>query len=187
MTKAKFNREEVLDRAIELFWQHGYSASSMQQVVKATGLKPGSIYLAFESKDGLFKEALERYSQKGLKKLKEEIESAPTPSKGICRYLESMIKGTLKCDYTSCFLAKTSLELAAENNELHSFASSKLDEIEDLFCHYLEQDYGKKEIKERATSLMLHIFGLGLYGYQCSSPAKMRKGVREGLSWLPWD
>lgn len=54
MARAQFDRDDVIGKSIKLFWKNGYSASSMQQVVKATGLKPGSIYLAFGNKEGLF-------------------------------------------------------------------------------------------------------------------------------------
>lgn len=187
MAKAQFDRDEVIEKAMDLFWQRGYSASSMQQVVKATGLKPGSIYLAFGSKEGLFSEALEGYAQKALAHKRELIESAPSIGVGICRLLEENVQDSTQANYSSCFLIKTRLELAAEGNALYAFASAKLDEVESLYCHYLEQEFDAELSKRRATSIMLHLFGMRVYGYQPDSADRMRAGLREGLSWLPWD
>jgi len=187
MTKAKFDRSEVVESALQLFWQYGYTTASMQKVIEATGLKPGSIYLAFKSKEGLFQEALTRYAEKGLLKIKDTIENAPNTGKGICLYLEDVIQSTKNNNYSSCFLIKTSLELVVENKKLHTAALIKLTEMEELFYFYLEQEYGKKGSKQRATSVMLHIFGVRQYGLQSTSISKMRKGIREGLPWLPWD
>ncbi len=186
MAKAKFNREEVIDKAIDLFWQHGYSASSMQQVVQATGLKPGSIYLAFENKEGLFREALERYAQKSIARTRKILDSAPSVQAGICQLFEDNIQQSSKEDYCSCFLVKTRLELAAEGNDLHNLASEKLEMMEALFASYLEKEFTPEISQRRATSIMLHIFGIRVYGYQKKSEDRMRQGLREGLPWLPW-
>jgi AcrR family transcriptional regulator len=187
MARAQFDRDEVVDKAIELFWQHGYSASSMQQVVKTTGLKPGSIYLAFGNKEGLFREALERYAQKSMVRIREAMDSAPTAGEGLCMILEKNIEASMAQNYCSCFLVKTQLELAAEGNDLHELAAAKLRDIEALFCSYLEKEFGPELSQQRAISIMLHIFGMRVYGYQPDSADRIRQGLRAGLPWLPWD
>ncbi|WFB37090.1 TetR/AcrR family transcriptional regulator [Kiritimatiellota bacterium B12222] len=186
MAKAQFNREEVIDKAILLFWQHGYSASSMQQVVQATGLKPGSIYLAFGNKEGLFREALERYAQTSITRTRQVLENAPNVLKGICQIFEDNIAQSTQDNYCSCFLLKTRLELAAEGNELHKLASEKLALMEALFRSSLETEFNPELSQRRATSIMLHIFGIRVYGYQQDSEDRMRQGLQEGLPWLPW-
>jgi len=47
---------------MRVFWQHGYAGASLEQLCAATGLGRGSLYGAFGSKDGLFLQALQRYS-----------------------------------------------------------------------------------------------------------------------------
>lgn len=187
MAKALFDRDDVIDKSIQLFWQNGFSGSSMQQVVKATGLKPGSIYHAFGNKEGLFREALDNYAQKGLERLRKVLDNAPSVGKGICFILERYIQESTRKDYCSCFLVKTQLELAAEGNELYELASEKLAAIEALYETYLEKEFGSEVSRERATSLMLHIFGIRVYGYRQGSAPRMRAGLKQGLPWLPWD
>ncbi len=187
MAKAQFDRDEVVENAIQLFWQHGYSASSMQQVVKATGLQPGSIYLAFKNKEGLFREALDAYSDHSKKRIKDALDGPDGVLKGICKVLESMIEQSTQAGYNSCFLIKTQLELAAEGNTLHELASSKLDEIEALFRSFLEKECEAELAQQRAACIMLHIFGMRVYGYKPDSAQRMRESLRLGLPWLPWD
>jgi len=187
MARAQFDRSEVIDRSIKLFWQNGYSASSMQQVVKTTGLKPGSIYLAFGNKEGLFREALEEYARKGKAEIRRVLDEAPSIGVGIRTLLEEMVQDSKRSNYCSCFLIKTQLELAAEGNELYDFATAKLRETEQLYQGYIEQGFGAESSEQRAASLMLHIFGVKVYSYQRESVERMRAGLREGLPWLPWE
>ena len=50
----EFDREEVLDRALEAFWARGYEATSIQELVDCMGLQRGSLYNTFGDKHGLF-------------------------------------------------------------------------------------------------------------------------------------
>jgi len=118
MARAQYNRNEVVDQSIQLFWQNGFSGSSIQQVVKATGLQPGSIYLAFGNKEALFREALESYAQKSSEQIRNTLDAAQSIGEGICAHLENIVLQSTKANYCSCFLVKTQLELAAEGNEL---------------------------------------------------------------------
>ncbi|KAG1663443.1 Sulfate adenylyltransferase subunit 2 [Nymphon striatum] len=60
----EFDRNEVLENAMNTFWQNGYSMTSIPNLVKSTKLNPGSIYAAFKSKEGLFLETLEFYGKR---------------------------------------------------------------------------------------------------------------------------
>ncbi len=56
-----FNEHDVLDAAMQVFWQHGYEASSIAQLRAATGLSSASLYGAFGSKEGIFERAIQHY------------------------------------------------------------------------------------------------------------------------------
>lgn len=56
--KRSFDDDEVLARARKVFLEHGYEGTSIDALVKATGLLRGSLYGAFGSKRGMFVAAL---------------------------------------------------------------------------------------------------------------------------------
>jgi TetR/AcrR family transcriptional repressor of nem operon len=101
--------------------------------------------------------------------------------------IEKIVRESTRNNYSSCLLVKTQLELAAEGNELYYFAAAKPGEVEALFRSYLENEFSKTVSRRRAASIMLHIFGMRVYGYQRGSADRMRQGLHEGLPWLPWD
>ncbi|MBC2605027.1 TetR/AcrR family transcriptional regulator [Pelagicoccus albus] len=186
MTRAQFDRTEIIERSIDLFWQNGYTATSMQKLVKATGLKPGSLYLAFGNKEGLYRESLAVYAETNLQRIRETIHSAPSIEAGLIELLRRIVEETKRKDYCSCFLLKTQLELAAEGNELYQLAEVKVAEIEDYLQSELEEIYPQETAMRRASSLMLQILGVRIYGYRSGSAQRMWFGLKEALPWLPW-
>lgn len=59
--KKQFNEEQTLDRAIGVFWERGYAATSMQDLAQATGVLRGSLYNAYGDKQAIFLRVFERY------------------------------------------------------------------------------------------------------------------------------
>jgi TetR/AcrR family transcriptional regulator, transcriptional repressor for nem operon len=58
-----FDTDAIIDQLCDYFWEHGYSAASLDDLAKQVGVKRGSLFNAFGSKEVLFYEAFERYSQ----------------------------------------------------------------------------------------------------------------------------
>ena len=57
----EFNYDEALESATRLFWEKGYEATSIQDLVAATGVNRASLYETFGDKRELFRKALERF------------------------------------------------------------------------------------------------------------------------------
>lgn len=57
----------AIDSAARVFCRHGYTATSIEQLVEATGVHRGSLYAAFGSKRGLFLRVLERATVSSLR------------------------------------------------------------------------------------------------------------------------
>lgn len=56
-----FDIDEALDRAVAVFWKHGFQDASMQELTGAMGLSKPSLYAAFGDKEALYLKTLERY------------------------------------------------------------------------------------------------------------------------------
>jgi len=57
-----FDREAALERAMLVFWRHGYETTSISDLTAAMGITPPSLYTAFGDKQRLFLEAVRRYA-----------------------------------------------------------------------------------------------------------------------------
>ncbi|CAM4041927.1 TetR/AcrR family transcriptional regulator [Kibdelosporangium persicum] len=58
-----FDADEALDRAMRVFWEHGYEGASLTTLTDAMGISSTSMYAAFGNKEELFRKALERYTE----------------------------------------------------------------------------------------------------------------------------
>src|SRR5258708_31931699 len=56
-----FSREEVLEKAMPVFWKHGFSDTSLQDLERATGVNKSGLYAEFRDKKDLFVECLRYY------------------------------------------------------------------------------------------------------------------------------
>ncbi|MFO0972915.1 MAG: helix-turn-helix domain-containing protein [Phycisphaerae bacterium] len=59
----EFDLNLALDRALRLFWERGYEATSLSQLTRAMGISRPSLYAAFGNKKSLFFRALDRYTE----------------------------------------------------------------------------------------------------------------------------
>jgi AcrR family transcriptional regulator len=58
-----FDADEALERAMLVFWEHGYEGASLARLTEAMGISTTSMYAAFGNKEELFRKALERYTE----------------------------------------------------------------------------------------------------------------------------
>jgi AcrR family transcriptional regulator len=113
-----FDREAVLDKAMHVFWEHGYEAASIADLTAAMGITPPSLYTAFGDKAHLFLEAIEAYGKGpggfGARALAEE----PTARGAVQRLLEEAADElTQDCHPLGCMMvmATTNCSVAAEH------------------------------------------------------------------------
>ena len=113
-----FDRDSALDKAMHVFWEHGYEAASISDLTAAMGITPPSLYTAFGDKAHLFMEAIERYNSGpggfGQRALDEE----PTAQRAIQRLLEEAADElTQDCHPLGCMMvmATTNCSVAAEH------------------------------------------------------------------------
>jgi AcrR family transcriptional regulator len=59
----EFDVEKALDRALKVFWRKGYEGASLADLTRAMGINRPSLYAAFNSKEALFRKALDRYAE----------------------------------------------------------------------------------------------------------------------------
>ncbi|HEX4211273.1 MAG TPA: helix-turn-helix domain-containing protein [Candidatus Binataceae bacterium] len=114
----KFDRTEVLERAMRLFWQRGYEGTSVGDLVAATGINRGSLYGTFGSKRGLFLAALDHYALMIGKPLLPSPDD-PDPRRAIEQMFNAIITRTSNPDWPrGCLMTNSALECPGIGDEI---------------------------------------------------------------------
>ena len=168
---AAFDRDVVLGQATQTFWERGYCATSISQLVEATGLKPGSLYAAFDSKEGLFLAALDHYAAESRRRLAEALNEADDPLLGIERFLRELVETQYATQPPrGCLLVNTALELGRHNLTVQRRVRQHLDAIEGELRQALEAARGAEHLGPAASPaalaklLMTTVWGLRVLG-----------------------
>jgi AcrR family transcriptional regulator len=128
------NRQDSLERALQLFWHKGFHATSLKDLERALDMRPGSIYATFGSKGQLFQEALERYARLALVELEHILSTHESPLVGLAAYLRRL--GGLRdqeLPSRACMLVKSLLELGEREQAARDKAEALLAGMETRF------------------------------------------------------
>lgn len=157
---AQFDRQEVIEKATNLYWKKGYHATSMRNLQDEIDMRPGSIYAAFGSKDGLFKEALKNYTQQGLASIEACRQNNPSPLGALKDFVKAQVIETAQgAPNGVCMLAKTLSELTSEHQELLDETKAHLSQVVDEFIKLIEQAQQMGELdKEKVLRISPLIF-----------------------------
>ena len=106
----------MLDALTALFWRQGYEATSMADIVEASGLNKSSLYNTFGSKQELFATILDRYVDMRMQFLRETIEASGDGIDGLHRFLDTM-RGELDTEHgrNGCLCVNTTAELGTSD------------------------------------------------------------------------
>ncbi len=183
---AKFDRQDVIEKAMNLYWQKGFHATSMRNLQEVIDMRPGSIYAAFGSKEGLFKETLDHYAQRGMSHLDKCLKVAPSPLLGLKLFVtEIVVNSTTNAPNDMCMLAKSVVELTEEQGELLEHARHAFKVMEEAFEKALIDAQAQGEIPKRkspsalARHVQVQISGLRTYSRAFGPQAPLEEMIEE--------
>ncbi len=162
----EFDADAVLETVMQLFCGRGCEATSVQDLVEATGLNRSSLYNRFGEKHALFLAALERYVQRNETRLQAVLE-APGPKKpALRRLLEGQIEANLSGAANGCLVANTTIELAPHDPEAARIIADNQARMEAVLHKALQEAQATGEIglrhEPRALARFLYSMMQGL-------------------------
>ena len=186
-----FCEEEVLNKAMELFWEKGFHATSMQDLVDRLGINRASLYDTYGGKDALFEKAFARYRKNGHHWLQQLFESAPNVRAGFGLLFEQAINETASdVKRKGCFVVNTTTELLPGSDLIQDTLVKHQKVMEQLFVDYVQLGIDQGELSElknaQEIGLMLYAFynGLRVLGKVDTNQDKYQKMVKSALSVL---
>ncbi|MBB1379056.1 TetR/AcrR family transcriptional regulator [Pseudoalteromonas sp. SR43-2] len=168
--KVKFERENVVRVASQLFWQKGFHATSTRDLQEAVNMRPGSIYSAFGSKEGLYCESLKDYTVQMKTQIEGFLSSADTVLGGLRAFVESVVIKTKDCSPSAiCMLVKANSEFAEKDSNLYELSLDLTAQFEAYLTQLFTQAINKGELSNTLTAVeyarFFQVQFTGLRGY----------------------
>ena len=145
-TKA-FDTDEVLDRALHIFWQKGYEGTSMQDLVDSMQINRASIYDTFGNKEQLYLSALQRYLKRNHQQVQQLLAHSSSVREALEQLLDNMIQESLHdAERKGCFVVNATTGLANRYEEVNQLVLENERRMAFIFEDFIRQGKEQSEI-----------------------------------------
>ncbi len=136
--KKQFDPERALQQAMELFWEKGFEATSIQDLLDRLGINRFSLYDTFQGKRELFEAALERYLATQVTPLLKEMDRREAGVAGIHHYFElTLARLTGPAGWWGCLMVNTAVEMAPHDRAAGRRVARYMEALEGAFYQAL--------------------------------------------------
>lgn len=181
--------DEILDKAVEVFWERGFAATSVRDISNACDLGVAALYNRFNNKDQLFIAALNRFADRTPSGILARLADVRPPVRAISAFFDAIVDMALNdpgC--RGCLLVNTALEGAALPELANEVVRSRLGEIEAFFAKKLREARAEGAIPKTiqpdtlAESLFGTVLAIRVIARIDPDPQKLRRLARSALA-----
>lgn len=186
----EFDREETLSRAMDVFWEKGYKATSIQDLVDRMGIKRGSIYNTFGDKHSLFIAAVEYYGEAVTTEMIKVLESPGSPLENLNDFFNRLVNSPRQRRMKGCLISNTVVELAPHDEQVAEIVKSIMARIQQAFYICLNRAVELGELPKDTDTVVLSHFlatsthGLIVTGKSNSNPKHLKEVINVIMSTI---
>ena len=183
MRPKEFNRNNVLEKCILLFWREGFNGTGIQKIVDRTGVNRYSLYNEFGNKDGILLASLELYIDRYIPW---NLLSKPDSAEDILFqfYTSFFRKSEMSKHPIGCYISTMALEFRGANL-MQVFFNSYLDRLKDKFFQLLQTKSNLNQDEAKLVSEQLTLFYCTSMGmYVIFTLPETEKYIRDNLTLI---
>jgi TetR/AcrR family transcriptional repressor of nem operon len=189
--KKQFDEDEVLEKAMQLFWLKGYNGTSIQNLVDYLGINRASLYDTFGGKHQLFMEALDRYKFSNADALLESFKQMDSVLEGLKSLFMILLQESLDdTQQKGCLMVNTTTELAPHDEVATIVVEENRQKFLRFFKSLLEEALLRGELdtdkdpEDIAQFLFTLYNGMKVIAKLEKDPGVMERMLETGLSIL---
>lgn len=163
----EFDKTEVLEQALDLFWRQGYEATSVRDLTAALGISSSSLYAAFGDKHAVYLQALAHYRQQELEVVAAHLATDAPALPTVEQFLSTAIDTLLAGAPGGSFTLRAAVELGTRDEAVAEQLREHLIDLSDRLAAYLYEAQARGEIDDRfapddlAHYLLHNLYSLG--------------------------
>jgi TetR/AcrR family transcriptional regulator, transcriptional repressor for nem operon len=156
--------------ATRRFWFHGYEATSIQDLIEATGSNRAAIYAMFGGKKGLFLACIESYRALVVTPAFAPVEADDAGLAAISAFFETQIAAAEATGLPGpgCLIANSMTEIAPHDADVQALVDAHLDRLRKGFAAALAREFATPRGKALALGQFLAVGAQGLWSYSRS-------------------
>lgn len=150
--KIRFNKEHALNKAMHLFWEKGYDATYISDLIETMGISRSTLYDSFGDKDALFKLVLEHYKNYGSQKrnlLFSGINTKASLTSFFYQHIEKCYSDEIP---EGCIITNSSLLIGQIDPAIEEILINDFNELEKIFKQVIEEGKRRGEISQEADT-----------------------------------
>ena len=187
----EFDPDQVLEKAMMAFWEKGYQATTVQDLVDRMGINRFSLYDTFGSKHELFLSSLDRYFDGVVLKRLAELEDSGAGTAAIRHFFDGWVELLSSAKgRRGCFLINSAVELAPHDGATRAKIKGDVERLKRAFQSALLRAQEKGELRSGtspevlATVLTGHVQGLSVLAKAGLPKGAMQRSCDALLSLL---
>ncbi|PKB15184.1 TetR/AcrR family transcriptional regulator [Flavobacterium sp. 5] len=176
----EFNEVEKIEKAMNVFWEKGYNATSMQDLVDAMQINRSSLYNTIGDKHQLFMKCICNYFDNAMCELKEKVAKETSAKAALIKVITDKADWIVSCE-KGCLGMKTTFEIAPDDNAVRNQMSKQNDIFIEFMATIVQKamDDGEMDNSEDAE-LMAEYIATSFTGWKQSyivnqNPIKIKK------------
>ena len=135
----QFDRKQVLQQALKVFWHQGYEATSMTDLMQATGLSKSSFYNTFASKHECLLEAFDSYRADRLRDM-DRVLAGDNAKESIATFFRMIVSDAKAPEFINgCMSINQAVELAPHDEAIATRVDEDFQKIEDALAEAIER------------------------------------------------
>ncbi len=135
-----FIPDEALDRAVEMFWEHGYEGVDVDRIARAVNVTKPALYRAFGDKSTLLLRAVERYALTYGAPRMAAFQAEPDIHKAVTGFCEATVDTATGDACGGCMMAAAALGQSERVTEIRFYLAQRLAEAADIFTKRFEKE-----------------------------------------------
>lgn len=174
----EFVTSEALRSAMHIFWSKGYEATSLADILAATGLSKSSLYATFGDKRELFLASFKAYQQQRLHHLGRILNDGQPARLSIETFFRLVLeRDTGDASHGSgCMTANEAVELAPRDPDVQKLVAQDFQAIEDAFAQAITRGKADGSItSQQEPRILAHFLVVSLQGFEVMARAKTNR------------
>lgn len=153
-----FDPDLVLENAMQLFWSQGYEATSLQDLLQATGLSKSSLYESFGNKQNLFEAAFTRYFDSRAELMLARLAEAESPMTFIRDCLLSVLDDARQSQPRGCMLVNVANEFSTGEPAVQALVETATRRMRQVFEQAFAQAQARGELSRQRSPADLALY-----------------------------